>query len=276
MDATQQAGPPLAHAANIDDRDRPRFVATGATSMGHLRLTNEDRARLLPELGLFLVADGVSGGAGDNGGADAAQLASDTIAEHFARGGETTAPSVCDLSPGLAAGMLRAAIEDADQQIRERGRFTDRPAMCTTVAALLVAGPGVVVAHVGDSRVYRLRGGALERLTTDHTELALSERFYGRIAPPDVRRRLGHIIHRALGGKRPGVTVDVCVEPWEPGDLFLLSSAGLHRLVSDEEMAQTITSAPDLDCAVVRLLRKANEAGGHDNITAILVRVLGG
>jgi protein phosphatase len=271
METTHSTAPSLAYAGNIDDRSRPRFVATGATNTGRIRPVNEDAARILPELGLFLVADGASEA---GGGAEAAQLAVDTIAEDFASDGETTAPRLQD-DEDPAAGTLRAAIQRADRRITARGKETGRPEMGTTIAALLVAGPRVVIAHVGDSRVYRLRAGAFERLTVDHTELAIWERLHRKPAPPEVRARHGHIITRALGGKQPGVIVDLRAEPWQPGDRFLLCSDGLHGLLSDEEMARTIESAPDLDCAVVRLVKRANEAGGHDNITAVLVRMLG-
>lgn len=261
--------------ANLDDRTRPRFVATGATHTGRTRAANEDTARILAELGLFIVADGVSGENGNQGGAEASQLAADTIAEDFASDGETTAPSIRDTTHGLAAGMLRAAIEHAHRRIYEAGRRTQRPHMATTVAALLVAGPRVVLAHVGDSRIYRLRHGELTQLTTDHTELALWEQMHRRPAPPEVRKRCGHVLVRALGGQRTGSAVDVRVEPWRRGDLFLLCSDGLHGLVGAPEMTQILRGAPDLDCAVVRLVKRANDAGGHDNITAIALRMLG-
>lgn len=274
MDTALDAMPHVTRAANLDDRERPRFVATGASSTGRVRPTNEDRAQILTDLGLLLVADGVSGKTGESGGAEAAQLAVDTIASAFTSDGETTAPNVTDLTHGLAAGLLRAAIEHADRRIADQAKRTKRPGMATTIAALLVAGPRVVVAHVGDSRVYRQRGGALERLTIDHTEQALWEQMHRRPAPPQVRQRLGHVLMHALGGHRPGVRVEVRAETWEPGDLFLLSTDGLHGLVSDDAMAATLASAPDLDRAVVQLVNHANAAGGGDNITAILVRML--
>lgn len=271
METTRDTTLRLGDAANIDDRTRPRFVATGATHTGRIRPVNEDAARILPELGLFLVADGVSEG---KGGAEPAQIAVDTIAEDFASDGETTAPRL-QANEDPAAGTLRAAIQRADRRIKARGIETGRPGMATTIAALLVAGPRVVIAHVGDSRVYRLRADGFERLTVDHTELSVWERIHRKTAPPEVRARHAHVVTRVLGGKQPPVSVDLRSVPWRSGDRFLLCSDGLHGLLSDEEIARTIEKAPDLDCAVVRLVKRANDVGGHDNITAVLVRMLG-
>ncbi len=276
MSSTADIAPRLARAANIDDRARPRFVATGATHVGRVRTTNEDAARIVEELGLFLVADGVAGAKGDNGGAEAAETALSTVAGDFSNSGEDTAPRIKDFEQGLAAGTLRAAVEHADRRIRERGKATGRPQMATTLAALLVAGPRVVMAHAGDSRVHRLRGGELVSLTTDHTEAALWEQMHKQPAPPEIRERCGHLLWNALGGNGVRVRVDVRTEEWQSGDVYLLTTDGLHGLVSAEEIARTLLEAPDLDRAVVRLVDKALAAGGHDNITAIVVRMLGG
>jgi serine/threonine protein phosphatase PrpC len=264
----QQSAPQVARGANIDERSRPRFVAAGGTDRGHFRPRNEDAALVCPELGLFIVADGVSGVTGNEGGAVAAQLAVD----HIARVVRAAAPEALLQAP---AGVLCGAVQVADRCISEAGKAAGLAQMGTTVAALLVSGPHVLVAHVGDSRAYLLRTGKLERLTVDHTLLAEWEATHACAAPPEVRLRAGHVLTRALGGKRPGVEVEVRAVPWQPGDVFLLSSDGLHGLVGDRAMAEVITGAPDLDRALVRLLRRANDAGGYDNITAVLVRMLG-
>lgn len=268
IETMQHSAPIAACGANIDERSRPPFVAAGGTDRGRVRARNEDAALMRPELGLFVVADGVSGATGNEGGGFAAQLAVDNIARVI-RAADPEA-----LRP-VAADMLRRAVQVADRCISEEGKAAGFPGMGTTVAALLVAGADALVAHVGDSRVYRLRQGKLERLTVDHTLLAQWEAAHQRPGPPEVRARAGHILTRALGGRRPGIDVDVRAVAWEPGDVFLLCSDGLHGLVSDDDMAEVIMGAPDLDRAVVRLLRRANEAAGHDNITAVLVRMLG-
>ncbi len=267
-EAMHHAAPTVARGANIDERSRPRFLAAGVTDRGRVRERNEDAALLHPDLGLFGVADGVSGASGNEGGGLAAQLAVASIAK-VVRAADPEALRYVPLE------VLLGAVELADRRIREEGRAVGFPEMSTTIAALMVAGSHVCVGHVGDSRVYRLRQSKLERLTTDHTLLAEWEATNRRPAPPDVRAHAGHILTRALGGQSPGVQVDVRAVRWQVGDVFLLCSDGLHGLVSDDEMADVIASAPDLDRAVVRLVTRANEAAGHDNITAILVRMLG-
>ncbi len=171
---------------------------------------------------------------------------------------------LCDLRGKCAARIPSA--QPAREQAREGARLWDRYLAALTQ---LIHDSGQL------QSLYRLRQGKLERLTVDHTLLAQWEAAHQRPGPPEVRARAGHILTRALGGRRPGIDVDVRAVAWEPGDVFLLCSDGLHGLVSDDDMAEVIMGAPDLDRAVVRLLRRANEAAGHDNITAVLVRMLG-
>jgi protein phosphatase len=147
-----------------------------------------------------------------------------------------------------------------------------RRGMGTTFVGLLLLGRTAVVAHVGDSRAYRLRNGKLERLTRDHS-LAnhLVERGYLR--PEDVAtypRR--NVITRAIG-THDAVEVDARIVDLRPGDTFLLCSDGLHGEVTDAEIAD-ILQQPGLPTSVVgRLIDRAIEAGGNDNVTAVLVRV---
>jgi protein phosphatase len=267
-EAIQPSAPKVARGANLDERSRPRFLAAGATDRGRVRVRNEDAVLVRPELGLFLVADGVSGASPNAGGALAAQVAVGSIAGVV----ERAKPEARRLVPEE---VLRGAVQLACGRVSEEGTRAGFPEMATTVAALLVEGSQAFVAHVGDSRVYRLRQGALERLTVDHTLAGEWEAKNQRAAPPDVRAHGGHVLTRWLGGAESGVKVDVRAVSWQPGDVFLLCSDGLHGLVDDEDMADVITRAPDLDLAVVRLLKRANEAAGHDNIAAVLVRMPG-
>lgn len=267
-EAIQHSAPMVARGANIDERARPLFVSAGATDRGRVRVRNEDAVLVRPRLGLFLVADGVSGASPNAGGALAAQVAVGSIAGAV----ERAKPEARRLVPEE---VLRGAVQVANRRINEEGKREGFPEMATTIAALLVEGSQAFVGHVGDSRVYRLRRGELERLTVDHTVLGEWEATNERAAPPDLRAHGGHVLTRWLGGAESGVEVDVRPVSWQPGDVFLLCSDGLHGLVSDDDMAKAITGAPDLDRAVVRLLLRANEAAGHDNITAVLVRMLG-
>ncbi len=268
IETAQQGAPIAARGANIDERSGPRFLAAGVTDCGRVRTRNEDALLLRPELGLFVVADGVSGVGDNEGGALAAQLAVETM-------GRLVRSADPDAMWQAPAEVLRGAVQVADTRISEEGRIAGFPAMGTTIAALLVVGAHVIVAHVGDSRVYHLRRRKLSRLTVDHTLLAEWEAIHERRAPPDVRASTGHILTRALGGRRPGVKPDVEAVGWQPGDVFLLCSDGLHGLVSDDDMADIVARAPDLDRGVTQLVTEANRAGGYDNATAILVRMLG-
>jgi protein phosphatase len=264
----QHSAPSVARGANIDERARPLFVSAGATDRGRVRARNEDAVLVRPELGLFLVADGVSGASPNAGGALAAQVAVGSIAGAV----ERAQPAARRLVPG---DVLRAAVQVACQRVSEEGTREGFPEAATTVAALLLEGAQAFVGHVGDSRVYRLRRGELEQLTVDHTVVAEWEATNQRAAPPDVRAHGGHTLTRWLGGAESRVEVEVRPVSFQAGDVFLLCSDGLHGLVRDEDMADVIARAPDLDLAVVRLLKRANEAAGHDNITAVLVRMLG-
>src|SRR3974390_2709071 len=119
----------------------------------------------------------------------------------------------------------------------------------------------VYIAHVGDSRCYRLRGGTLSQLTTDHT-----------LGAAGIQGKSAAVLSRAVGIEE-NVDVDVTMESPLPGDIYLLCSDGLSRMVSAEEIQGTLQSQTDLEEAIRVLIEKANQGGGRDNITAILVRV---
>jgi protein phosphatase len=145
----------------------------------------------------------------------------------------------------------------------------------TVVAAAFHQSSGeFYVAHAGDSRCYRLRGGALTQLTRDHSLVsdALLER--PDLSPTDLAYLPKNVITRALG-IGPTVDVDLWVEHSAPGDTFLLCSDGLHGLVSDEELLDILEQNPVLTEACAALVDRANLAGGKDNITAVLVRIEG-
>jgi protein phosphatase len=119
----------------------------------------------------------------------------------------------------------------------------------------------VYIAHVGDSRCYRLRGGKLVQITTDHT-----------LGAAGIVGKSAAVLSRAVGVEE-SVEVDVAMESPLPGDIYLLCSDGLSRMVKDEEILSTMTGEKDLEAATKKLIDMANERGGRDNITTILVRV---
>ncbi|HUT95608.1 MAG TPA: protein phosphatase 2C domain-containing protein [Thermoguttaceae bacterium] len=210
---------------------------------------------------LFMVADGMGAHAA---GELASKLATDII--------PLTYHKLVDRPPPEA---ILAAIEDANSQINTRGQASeDFRGMGTTVNALLLLPQGAVTAHVGDSRVYRLRGSRLEQLTFDHSlvwELRAARRFSDGEVPSFVPK---NVITRSLG-PNPDVQVDLEGPfPVQVGDAFLLCSDGLSGPVEDEEIGTILACMPP-DEAVRALVDLANLRGGPDNITVIAARVTG-
>jgi serine/threonine protein phosphatase PrpC len=233
------------------------------------RDNNEDSFCSEPALGLFAVADGMGG---YEGGEVASRLVIETLLEFFwrnARDADATWPFALDPDAGLPENMARVGIRMAHEEVtsRRQGRLA---AMGSTVAALVIRDGHAIVAHVGDSRVYRLRGGRLRQLTADHSFLAELARAGGAL--PD-RARFGYanVITRAIGcdgGGRP----DVLREPLRAGDVFLLCTDGLVEGVADDRIAAILAeSAPEEACEA--LVAEAVARGSRDNVTAIVVRV---
>jgi len=207
---------------------------------------------------LFMVADGMGAHAA---GELASKLATDTVALSY--------PKQVDRSPPEA---LAAAITEANAQIHRRGQDSpDFRGMGTTSTALLLLPRGAVVAHVGDSRAYRLRDGRIEQLTFDHS-LVWELRAAGQLPDDGAERVPKNVITRSLG---PNPQVQIDLEgpfPIQPGDSFLLCSDGLTGQVEDDELGMIVASMPPDEAAAV-LVDLANLRGGPDNITVIVVRV---
>jgi serine/threonine protein phosphatase PrpC len=234
--------------------------AAARSDVGRRRPANEDTYALAPELGLFLVADGM-------GGHRAGHVASGLAA----RAAVATLRAQQEGKRG-AADRLRACVAAANAEILSRSRAKPELAgMGTTIVALLADGDQVALAHVGDSRAYLIRDGAIRRLTEDHTvvgELVRRGEISEWVAGRHPQR---HVLLRALGVIR---TVDPDLLELAPvdGDLFLLCSDGLTGHVEDEEIAELVAGTPDLDAACGRLVDLANGRGGDDNITVVLLR----
>jgi len=237
-----------------------QLCAAARSDLGRRRLANEDSYALAPELGLFLVADGM-------GGHRAGQVASGLAA----RAAVATLRTLRDGRRG-AAWRLRACVAAANAEILASSRSKPELAgMGTTVVALLAEGDRVALAHVGDSRAYRVRGGAIRRLTDDHTlvgELVRRGEISERAAASHPQR---HVLLRALGVRR-NVDPDLLELAPEPGDLYLLCSDGLTGQVEDAEIAELVAGESELDAACERLIDLANRRGGDDNITVVLLR----
>jgi len=224
----------------------------GTTDVGRQRSTNEDSLVLLPPF--FAVADGM-------GGAKAGEVASGLAVKVFEEEEESQEPAEAQLS---------RILQEANRRIFELSTDDEsRRGMGTTLTAAKVHDSDVSLAHVGDSRAYRLRDGTLEQITKDHSLVAELERS-GQISPEAAEHHPQRsIITRALGPE-PDVEVDTYTVPGRPGDVFLLCSDGLTSMVSDDEVASILRGADDLEAAAAELVRAANQSGGKDNITVVL------
>src|SRR3954454_17875372 len=225
-----------------------------ASDLGRQRQGNEDN--YFVRAPLFVVADGM-------GGAQAGEVASEMAVESFGDG----------LPDGAPAEGLVHTIEEANRRIHERSRAEQqRAGMGTTVTAAYVSEDAVTVAHVGDSRCYRLRDGELVRLTRDHSMVAeLVAR--GKLTEEQVESHPQRsVVTRALGPE-PRVEVDVDVFPARSGDVFLLCSDGLRGMVHEPKLKPLMVEPRPLEQLGRELIAAANAAGGRDNITVILFRL---
>jgi protein phosphatase len=185
------------------------------------------------------------------------------------------------LSESLVIGhyseRLRQAIEEASQAIVEYGeKHREAKGLGSTVTAALVIGDQVFIANVGDSRTYLLRNGKLSRVTTDHS---LVERLVeaGKLDRADVYDHPNrNLIYRSLGAGKSEVEVDIFTEKLQNGDALLLCSDGLWEMVKDAQMESIITEVTDLVETCDLLIQRANENGGEDNITVVLLRCVEG
>jgi protein phosphatase len=249
-----------------------RYAA--ASDPGRVRKNNEDAFLADPAVGIFAVADGMGGHAA---GEIASRLALNTLQEILARGRQTreadsssTQTAVLSLSSSLLVDGIRAANLAVFQSSLEKDEYRG---MGTTVVAVYFGDSAPAAAHVGDSRLYRIRGRKIEQVTEDHS-LVWEQYREGLLSKDSLSSSpLKNIVTRALG---MNATVDVDVQEPEVrgGDLLLLCSDGLSDLVEDEELLGTVEEASgDLDQACSWLVQLANQRGGKDNITVLLVKI---
>ncbi len=232
------------------------------SNVGRIRNRNEDLAAAKADLGLFILADGMGGHPDGN---LAAQIAVDTVMRYLT--GEAKG------RPRDRGLKLANAIHEANAAILARADTANgKPGMGTTLACVWLGKRFVYVAHVGDSRAYRIRDDKAVQLTHDHTVVqTLVDR--GELAPdaPEAAQ-FGHILTQAVG-LETAVKPEVSRHPATVGDVYLLCSDGLSDLVADEQIAAAVSGAGDLQGAADRLVREALDAGGHDNVTVVLARV---
>lgn len=244
----------------------------GATDTGLRRRANQDAMGWDTELGLALVADGVGGGnAGEVASATAVRAIKSDLraAVRSARGG----PGDPGSRPAQAA-MVHELVRRANARVvGMAGRETRLEGMGTTLALVLLSEDFVTVAHVGDSRVYRMRGGSLERLTRDHFMLTELVECGALTADEAERSRHRNVLTRALGMAH-SAEPDLSQHPTASGDLYLLCSDGLTTAATDEEIAGLLLEAgDDLQAAAQQAVALANRRGGLDNISVLLMRL---
>lgn len=234
--------------------------ANAATDVGLRRRVNEDRYALVPNLGLYLVADGMGG---HRGGQLASQLAAETAVR--------TAQALEGASLSLSE-KLRQVVVCANREIFSTAQAKPEFAgMGTTLVAILASDGRLALAHVGDSRAYLLRDGTLRPLTDDHSLVAELVRRR-EISREDAREHPHkHVLTCALG-VRPQVQGDLIEMTPMDGDVFAMFSDGLTNHLRDEEIALALSNTPDLQEACDGLIGFANDRGGDDNITVVLVR----
>jgi serine/threonine protein phosphatase PrpC len=246
--------------------------AYAVTDIGRKRKRNEDAYVVAEDIGLYAVADGMGG---HSGGDVASQRAVEVVGHFLRQGAGVLQAFAAEPSPekgGAAARVVEQAIQAACLDVHRAGLADQRlRGMGTTFVALVVAGERAIVAHVGDSRLYLYRSGALHVLTEDHTLVAEQIRA-GEIDPANAPNSpFKGVLTRALG-QHESVQVDTLVVDIYPGDGFLLCSDGLHGYFPEVELSERF-GATSTETLAQELVTVANERGGRDNITAIVVTV---
>jgi serine/threonine protein phosphatase PrpC len=253
---------------------RGKIRSVGLTDAGRIREHNEDTIGSDPDIGLFVLADGMGG---YNAGEVASGIAVKTIMSLVKEAVEHQDLTVGDREsrlsrPGI---ILRDAIVRANKIIYQTAKTQPQcEGMGTTVVACMFFDNRVSIAHVGDSRMYRLRSGQFERLTLDHSLLQelIDRGFY---TPEEAQRAANkNYVTRALGVE-PTVEVDLSEQLVQKGDFYVLCSDGLSDMIEDEDIHLTIsTFGASLETVAKQLIQLANDNGGRDNVSLILSQVV--
>ena len=234
------------------------LAAHGVSNKGR-RKSNEDSMVIDPEIGLFVVADGMGG---HNAGEVASALAVKSLHEFLGRAEEANESTLAE-----------ALCVANDQVLNAASTNSTYEGMGTTVVAACIKGGSVVFANVGDSRIYRMSGGALQQLTLDDS-------WVSRVLPADAigseeasRHPMRHVLTKVVG-LREDMEPSVGSSPFAPGDTLLLCSDGLHGVVNDDAIATLLRQPGSVEEIASELVERALSSGSTDNITAVVVREL--
>jgi len=249
-----------------------RIVSGGRSDVGQQRANNEDCFRMVQPLNLFVVSDGMGGEAH---GEIASAMAVETVVK-TCRGEETgTVTASTETHPEWSdkTRLLLNAAQLANKKIYESAEVNpQQQGMGATLTAAWINEEKLSVVHVGDSRVYLLRSGVLQQLTSDHSLVAEQVRRGILTAAEAEHSELQSVLLRALG-TQPEIEVDAEEHTLFPGDILLLCSDGLTRMVAEQKIAATLQSESDPGRAAEKLVALANENGGADNVTVVVVHM---
>ena len=251
---------------------KDKIEIVGLTDTGSVRDNNEDTIGSNTDVGLAVLADGMGG---HRGGEVASAITVSTILEELGKKLKQIKSGEADEKTGysLESIAVHEAVREANTNVfNSSNENSQYKGMGTTVVVLLFYDNRFTVAHVGDSRLYRLRDGELEQITRDHSLMQelIDRGFY---TPEQARKSLNkNLVTRAVGIEET-VQVDVLEDVAQANDIYLLCSDGVTDMIDDDVIKKTILdNSEDLEKAASELIRESNEAGGKDNISAMLVR----
>jgi protein phosphatase len=241
----------------------------GRSDVGKVRASNEDSYGFDLRQGVFVVCDGMGGHAA---GEVASKIAVETVLSYF-RDKEPLAADASLIDAPLGAQLLSDAVNKANECILEYAEgHASASGMGTTLVAARFEDGKFTIAHVGDSRIYLLRGGSLLQLTEDHS-LVMEQVRRGIMTVEEARKSTAqHIITRALGTEDTSPP-DLAEFPAESGDILMLTTDGVLRHVEDPQIQDILAAGPSLQAACDAMIEAALDAGGEDNATCILIRV---
>ncbi len=238
------------------------ILSAGRTDVGVIRSGNEDNYLMVPDRGVYIVADGMGGHA-------AGEVASEMAVRIIAR----ELGDLSSVSDSTAAERVRTSIMQANSAIFERTLSEqDKRGMGTTATAMVLLGGNYLIGQVGDSRAYVLRDGALTQVTKDHSYVQ-EQVDAGYLSPEEARTHpYSNVITRCVGAN-VDVAPDVYSGALRPGDVYLLASDGLTGMIEDEDLHRMMLRALEPQQLADELVDEANRRGGLDNVTVIVIRV---